>query len=66
MILNKRKSGDHTNYCLIKVGQNTEESPGDLRKLVVTQNPVKKTSANIGVKNLKRSKNIINSNKLKK
>ena len=31
---NKRSSGDHPNYCII--GQNTEKSPGDLRKLAVT------------------------------
>ena len=33
---NKRTSGDHSNYSIIKNGQNTEKSPGDLRKLVVT------------------------------
>ena len=34
---NKRKSGDHPNYSIIKIGQNTEKSPGDLRRLTVTQ-----------------------------
>ncbi len=34
---NKRTSGDHPNYGIIDIGQNTEKSPGDLRKLVVTQ-----------------------------
>ena len=34
-------SGDHPNYSIIENGQNTEKSPGDLRKLAVTQTPVK-------------------------
>ena len=38
---NKRTSRDHQNYCIIKIGQYTEKSPGDLRRLVVTQIPVK-------------------------
>ena len=37
---NKNTSGDHPNYILIKIGQNTEKSPGDLKKLDVTQTPV--------------------------
>ena len=28
------------NYCIIEIGQNTEKSPGDLRRLAVTQTPV--------------------------
>ena len=38
---NKRMSGDHPNYCIIEIGQNGEQSPGDLRRLAVTQTPVK-------------------------
>ena len=38
---NKRTSGDHPNYSIIKIGQNTEKSPGDLRRLAVTQTPMK-------------------------
>ena len=38
---NKCTSGDNSNYCIIEVDQNTEKSPGDLRKLDVTQTPVK-------------------------
>ena len=34
-------SGDHPNYYIIENGQNTEKSPGDLRRLIVTQTPVK-------------------------
>ena len=38
---NKRMSGDHPNYYIIENGQNTEKSPGDLRRLAVNQTPVK-------------------------
>ncbi len=38
---NKRTSGDHPNYCIIEIGQNTKKSPGDLRRLAVTPTPVK-------------------------
>ena len=34
---NKRKSGDHRNYSIIKIGQNTEKIPGDLRRIAITQ-----------------------------
>ena len=37
----RRTRGDHQNYYIIENGQNTEKSPGDLRKLAVTQTPVK-------------------------
>ena len=30
-----RTSGDHSNYNIIDIGQNTEKSPGDLRRLAV-------------------------------
>ena len=33
--------GNHPNYNIIENGQNTEKSPGDLRRLAVTQSPVK-------------------------
>ena len=36
-----RPSGDHPNNSIIENGQNTEKSPGDLRRLAVTQSPVK-------------------------
>ena len=38
---NKRTSGDHPIYCIIEIGQNTEESPRDLRGLAVTQTPLR-------------------------
>ena len=40
-LVNKRRSGDHPNYCIIKIGQNTEKDPGDLRWIAATQTPVK-------------------------
>ena len=36
-----RPSGDYPNDCIIENGQNTEKSPGDLRRLAVPQSPVK-------------------------
>ena len=52
-------SRDPPNYRIVEIDQNTEKSPGDLRRLVVTQTPVEKPSANAGVKNSKMSKIII-------
>ena len=37
---NKRISGNHSNYSIIKINQNTEKNPGELRRLAVTQTPV--------------------------
>ena len=37
---NKSTSGDHSNYGYIKIGKNSEKSPGDLGRLAVTQTPV--------------------------
>ena len=37
---NKRTSGVNPNYSIVMIGQKTEKSPGDLRRLAVTQNPV--------------------------
>ena len=34
-------NSDHPNYYIIENGQNTEKSHGDLRRLAVTQTPVK-------------------------
>ena len=36
-----RTSGDYPNYYIIENGQYTKKSPGDLRRLAVTQAPVK-------------------------
>ena len=48
-LVNKRTSRYHSNDSISGIGQNTEKSPEDLRRLVVTQTPVKKTSANTSV-----------------
>ena len=36
-----RTSGDHPNYGISEIGENTEKSHEDLRRLVITQTPVK-------------------------
>ena len=38
---NKSTIGDHANNSSVKPGQNNNKSPGDLRRLAVTQTPVK-------------------------
>ena len=34
---NKRKNGDYSDNSIIRINQNTEKSPGDLRRFAVTQ-----------------------------
>ena len=34
-------SGDHSNFRMLKIGQNTKKSPRDVRRLAVTQTPVR-------------------------
>ena len=48
---NYRTSGDYPNYSITEIGQNTEKSPGDLRRFAVTQDSNGKLLANAGVKN---------------
>ena len=38
---NKKTGGEHPNYNIVDLGQNTKKSPEDLRRLTVTQSPVK-------------------------
>ena len=38
---NKRTSGDHPNDSNVEIGQNTEKSPGDGRRLAVTLTPMR-------------------------
>ena len=38
---NQRACGDYWDYKIIKIGQNTEKSPGDLKRLAVAQTPLK-------------------------
>ena len=40
-LVHKRTSGDHPNYYIIENGLNTEKNPGNPKRLVVTQTPVK-------------------------
>ena len=49
----QKKSRDHPDYSIVKIGQNTETSPGDLRRLAVTQIPVKDHQLTIVCKILK-------------
>ena len=37
---NKRAIGDYAHYSFVEIGQNTEKSPGDPRKVTVIQIPV--------------------------
>ena len=53
---NKRMSGDHPNYSIFEIGQNTTKSPGDFRKLAVTQTPVENHQLTPVWKTLKRVK----------
>ena len=40
-VVNRKTSRDHPRHIIIKIGQNTGKSPGDLRTLAVIQTPVK-------------------------
>ena len=48
-----RMSGNHPNDSIIEDVQNTEKSPGDLRRLPVTQTPVKNYQLTLTWKTLK-------------
>ena len=56
---NKRTSCVHPNCIIVEIGLNTKRSPGDFRRLTITQISAKKSSANAGVKNFVKSKLII-------
>ena len=47
---------DHPDHSTVKICLNTEESPGDLKRLAVTQTPVKKKWDKTGLKNSQRVK----------
>ena len=51
---NQRTSGDHPDYNIIKISQNTENSPGVLRRLAVIQTPVKDYQLTLEGKNSQR------------
>ena len=40
-VWNRVTNKDYPDYNIITIGQNTEKSPGDLRRLAVTKTPVK-------------------------
>ena len=44
---------DHPNDSIVELSQNTTKSPGDLRRLVVTQTPVKNHQLMVVGKTLK-------------
>ena len=50
---NKRINRVHPDYSIIKIGQNTEKGTGDLRRLAVTQTPVKNPQLMLVQKTLK-------------
>ena len=56
---NKRMSKDHYIYSIVEIGQNTEKSSGDLRRLTVTQTPVKKNYQLMQVWKAQKSKIVI-------
>ena len=49
---NKSTSREHPHYGIIKIGQNTEKSPADLKRFVVTQTPVENYQLTLMRKNL--------------
>ena len=52
-------NGDHPNYSILEIGQNTEKSPGDLKRFVVTQTPVGNHQLTLAWKTLQRKQIII-------
>ena len=53
---NKSSSEDHPDYRINKIGQNTDKSSGDLKKLAITQTPARNHQ---NVKKSQKSKIII-------
>ena len=51
----KRTNGDHPNFNFIKIEQNTEKSPVDLRRLADTQTPMRNYYSNADAKNSQKS-----------
>ena len=49
----KMASEDYQNCCVFKISQKTEKSPGSLKRLAVTQNPVKDHQLTLAWKTLK-------------
>ena len=49
---NKRMNIDHQDNRIIKIGQNTEKSPGDLRRFALTQTQVRNYQLTLILKNI--------------
>ena len=60
----KRTIGDHPNYRFGEISQNTEKSPGNLRRFAVTQTPVENHRLMLMWKNTQMSKIIPEPKKL--
>ena len=58
---NNRMSRSHPNYSIVEIGQNTEKSPGDMRRLAVTQSANEKqwTTSNFSQKKEKELETLI-------
>ena len=56
---NRKTSRDHPNYDRVNTGQNTEKSPGDLRRLAATKTVYERLSACAGVEKLTRNMIIV-------
>ena len=50
---NKRTRGDYQEYSIITIIQNNEKSPGDLRRLAITRNPLRNHHLTLVSKTLK-------------
>ena len=62
---NERSSGDNPNYSIVEIGQNTEKSPGNLRRLFASQTPVKDHRLTLMGKTLNNNNNNNNNNRIK-
>ena len=47
-------NGVYPNYSIVEIGQNTEKSPGDLKRLAVAQTPEENHQLTLVRKTLKR------------
>ena len=50
---NKRASGDHLNYSIVEINQNSKKSPRDMRRLAVNQTPLENYQLPLVLKTLK-------------
>ena len=51
---NKKTNGDHPNNSFVEIGQNTEKNLANLRRLAVTQTPMRHHQLKLVGKTLKR------------